>query len=211
MIYYNNKLSELVKENIQNIGVICEQLIPENWGFVLMVYPHREKKSAVTYVSNSNREDVITTLKEFVDKVEPKKEQTSSAEDYNCLVGKYLNGYKITKVLKDPFISEQFNLLTDEWEYEAFNDRSLVMFRISNKPGNSKIYQELVNKENHQLKNKLQQQSKIIDECIKELRQYNFYCQPLDKLNRENDDIVFNVVKILEKLQQAKGDNNDGE
>lgn len=76
-------------------------------------------------------------------------------EDLACLISKYLNGYKIVKVEKDPFIKGQINLWTDEWRTEAFYDRSLVKFFVREEPNTAKIYQELVNKENTNLKQAL--------------------------------------------------------
>lgn len=78
-----------------------------------------------------------------------------SEENFSCLVGKYLNGYKIVKIEKDPFIKGQINLFTDEWEYEAFYDRSLVIFRLREEANTSKYYQELIDKEKYELQQRI--------------------------------------------------------
>lgn len=78
-----------------------------------------------------------------------------SEENFSCLVGKYLNGYKIVKIEKDPFIKGQINLFTDEWKYEAFYDRSLVIFRLREEANTSKYYQELVDKEKYELRQRI--------------------------------------------------------
>ncbi len=85
-------------------------------------------------------------------------------ETLNCLIGKYLNGYKIVKVEKDPFIKGQINLFTDEWKYEAFNARSLVIFRIREESNTSKYYQELIDKEKYDLQQRIDKTIKYVEE-----------------------------------------------
>lgn len=63
------------------------------------------------------------------------------------LLGKYLNGYKIIKIEKDPFIKEQINLWTNEWITRSFGDKSIVKFYIRPESNSSKIYKELIDKE----------------------------------------------------------------
>lgn len=77
-------------------------------------------------------------------------------EDLYPLIGKYLNGYKIIKIEEDPFIKGQINLWTDEWITEYFGDKSIVKFFIRPESNSSKIYKELIDKENKQLKEQLQ-------------------------------------------------------
>lgn len=112
-----------------------------------------------------------------------------SEENFSCLIGKYLNGYKIVKVEKDPFYKGQINLFTDEWKLETFNDRSLVIFRLREEANTSKYYQELVDKE----KNDLQQR---IDKAIEYLKETTF--------DFGNDEMIFdkcNAYKLLSILQ----------
>lgn len=67
-------------------------------------------------------------------------------DNFNFLVGKYLNGFKIIKVGYDPFVKGQINLYTDEEIIESFGDRNLVKFFIRTENNSSKIYQELIDK-----------------------------------------------------------------
>lgn len=67
-ILENKDLNELVKKNMQNIGTVCKELVPEGWGFIFMTYPHGSSKGELIYVSNSNREDVVKALEEFIEK-----------------------------------------------------------------------------------------------------------------------------------------------
>lgn len=69
-------------------------------------------------------------------------------EDLYPLIGKYLNGYKIIKIEEDPFIKGQINLWTDEWITEYFGDKSIVKFFVRPESNSSKIYRELIDKEN---------------------------------------------------------------
>lgn len=84
----------------------------------------------------------------------------------NELIGKYLNGYKIVKVEKDPFIKGQINLWTDEIRTETFGDRTVTKFFIRDEGNSNKIYQELVDKEKYELQQR-------IDEAIKIIESYN--------------------------------------
>lgn len=79
----------------------------------------------------------------------------------NELVGKYLNGYRIVKVEKDPFIENQINLWTDETKADFLGNREVVKFYVRDYPSCASIYQEQVDKENYQLKS-----------IIKEIREY---------------------------------------
>lgn len=42
----------------------------KKYGFFLMVYEHDSEKGRSNYISNSNREDVIQAMKEFIEKTE---------------------------------------------------------------------------------------------------------------------------------------------
>ena len=86
--------------------------------------------------------------------------------DLQCLIGKYLNGYKIVRIEDDPFIKGQISLFTDEWEYEAFNDKSLVKFFVRNESNTSKIYKELIDEENYNLKQALREIREVLDNEI---------------------------------------------
>lgn len=74
-----DKLDELVKENMQNIGKICEQIIPEGYGFIFMTYAHGSE-GQLMYISNSDRECVVKALEEFIDKTK---------DNYGNDTGKY--------------------------------------------------------------------------------------------------------------------------
>lgn len=85
---------------------------------------------------------------------------------YDSLVGKYLNGYKIVRIEKDPFIEGQINLWTDEGKTGAFGDRSIVKFFVRDESNNAKIYQKLVDKEKYRDTYKLICTDGLSVECI---------------------------------------------
>ena len=60
---------EELKEMLNMYGMLLEKMLPENYGFTLLTYPHNEAKR-LYYVSNSDREDVIKAMKEFIEKTE---------------------------------------------------------------------------------------------------------------------------------------------
>ena len=75
----------------------------------------------------------------------------------NELIGKYLNGYKIVRIEKDPFIKGQINLWTDEEIIETFGDRKIVKFFVREDGNTCKIYRKLIDKEVYELKNKIKE------------------------------------------------------
>lgn len=60
---------EELKDMLNMYGMLLEKMLPENYGFTLLTYPHNEAKR-LYYVSNSDREDVIEAMKEFIEKTE---------------------------------------------------------------------------------------------------------------------------------------------
>lgn len=82
------------------------------------------------------------------------------------LVGKYLNGFRIAKVEKDPFIKGQINLWTDETKLNFLSDREVIKFYIRDYPSNASIYQEQVDKENYQLKSIINKAIKYAEEKV---------------------------------------------
>ena len=96
------------------------------------------------------------------------------------LIGKYLNGYKIVKIEKDPFIKGQINLWTDEEKVGTFGDRSIIKFFIRDESNSAKVYQELVDKEKHELDQKYDKALEILS---------NFWppCEQEDFMNKNTD------------------------
>ena len=86
----------------------------------------------------------------------------------NELIGKYLNGYKIVKVEKDPFIKGQINLWTDDVRNEFFGDRSVTKFYIREESNTAKVYQELVDKEKYELQQRIDEATEYIEntDCV---------------------------------------------
>jgi len=62
-------MEEQVKIHMKNLANMIEENVPDKWGFILMTYPH-EREGELIYISNSNREDVVKALKEFIEKTE---------------------------------------------------------------------------------------------------------------------------------------------
>lgn len=58
------------KNTMQYLAQQIERLIGEQCGFFLMVYEHNTDTGRSNYVSNSNREDVVKAMKEFIAKTE---------------------------------------------------------------------------------------------------------------------------------------------
>lgn len=77
-------LEELNKEELTDvlnmIGTIVEKIIPKNYGFIMLTYPHNEAKR-LYYVSNSDREDVIKAMEEFINKTKNSWGEHQDLED----------------------------------------------------------------------------------------------------------------------------------
>jgi hypothetical protein len=58
------------RETMQNLGRFLDEALPQGWGFFLMVFPFNDAPGRMNYVSNSNREDVLKLMKEFITKTE---------------------------------------------------------------------------------------------------------------------------------------------
>ena len=70
---------EYLKNKMQDIAKKIKEELPENFGFVLLTYRHNSKGELI-YVSNSNREDVVEAMKEFIEKTK---------NNYGNDIGKY--------------------------------------------------------------------------------------------------------------------------
>lgn len=60
---------EIVKSKMQNIARKVDEELPENWGFIVLAFKFNEKGEMI-YVSNADREDVVESMKEFIEKTE---------------------------------------------------------------------------------------------------------------------------------------------
>ena len=64
-----NNIEEQIRSRMQDLGIMVQRYIPDDWGFVVLTYKHNEKGQLI-YVSNSNRENVVDAMKEFIIKTE---------------------------------------------------------------------------------------------------------------------------------------------
>lgn len=58
------------KNIMQGLAKYIESKLGKKYGFFLMVYEHNNESGRSNYVSNSNREDVVKAMKEFIEKSE---------------------------------------------------------------------------------------------------------------------------------------------
>jgi hypothetical protein len=58
------------KDVMQDLAKHIENSIGNKYGFCLLVYEHNTGEGRMNYVSNSNREDVVKAMKEFIEKSE---------------------------------------------------------------------------------------------------------------------------------------------
>lgn len=60
---------EIVKSRMQNIAKKVKEELPDGFGFVVLAFKFNEKGEMI-YVSNANREDVVKSMEEFIEKTE---------------------------------------------------------------------------------------------------------------------------------------------
>lgn len=60
---------EIVKSRMQNIARKVKEELPDNFGFVVLAFKFNGKGEMI-YVSNANREDVVKSMEEFIEKTE---------------------------------------------------------------------------------------------------------------------------------------------
>lgn len=66
----NNK-DELVKNRMQKIAKCVDGLLPNNYGFVVLAFSFEDNDTKkLMYASNSNREDIVNVMKEWINKTE---------------------------------------------------------------------------------------------------------------------------------------------
>ena len=70
---------EVVKRRMQSIARNVDEELPDNCGFVVLAFKFNEKGEMI-YVSNANREDVVKSMEEFIEKTK---------ENYGNDTGKY--------------------------------------------------------------------------------------------------------------------------
>lgn len=58
------------KNVMQEIAKDIEKKLGKKYGFTLLIYEHNTDTGRMNYVSNSKREDVVKTMKEFIEKTE---------------------------------------------------------------------------------------------------------------------------------------------
>ena len=65
-----NETDKLIEGKMQNIARSVDNEIPDNYGFIVMVFPFNKTDGRLIYASNANREDVVDCMKEFIKKTE---------------------------------------------------------------------------------------------------------------------------------------------
>ena len=63
----DKQIEEEVKRHLKYVAALIQNQIPEDYGFIFMTYKHNSQ-GELMYVSNSNREDVVKCLEEFIEK-----------------------------------------------------------------------------------------------------------------------------------------------
>ncbi len=62
------EIEEKVKGKMQDIARMVKKEIPSQYGFILLTFEQNSNAGDMIYVSDSNREDVVKAMKEFIEK-----------------------------------------------------------------------------------------------------------------------------------------------
>lgn len=62
-------IDEEAKETMRLLAEIIQTCIPDNFGFVMMIFDPKEH-AQMNYISNCDRKDVVKMLYEFIEKTE---------------------------------------------------------------------------------------------------------------------------------------------
>lgn len=62
------EIEEKVKGKMQDIARMIKKEIPNQYGFILLTFEHNTNAGSMIYVSDSDREDVIKAMEEFIEK-----------------------------------------------------------------------------------------------------------------------------------------------
>ncbi len=65
-----------IQRLLQFLGSRLGEAMPEGWGFGLFIFSYGEN-GAMFYISSAEREGMLKTLKEFIDREEKKKNATN--------------------------------------------------------------------------------------------------------------------------------------
>lgn len=58
------------KNTMQELAQHIQKQLGDKYGFCLLVYEHNTSSGRLNYVSNSQREDVVKAMKEFIEATE---------------------------------------------------------------------------------------------------------------------------------------------
>jgi hypothetical protein len=72
-------LDEAIRAKAQNIGRLIGMSLPGDYGFALLVFGLGDKPGRMNYISNANREDMLTAMKELIARFEGRYEEGGTA------------------------------------------------------------------------------------------------------------------------------------
>lgn len=62
--------NEIDDESMKLMAELLSSLMPENWGFTLLTFETNTQCAKVNYISSAMRDDMLGTMKTFIDKWE---------------------------------------------------------------------------------------------------------------------------------------------
>lgn len=67
------QLEILLTDELQGIAKHLKERLPKEWGFMVFLFEQNVDHGACLYISDSDRDDVIEAMKEFIEVNEAKK------------------------------------------------------------------------------------------------------------------------------------------
>ena len=65
-----NDPQKYTENKMQEIARYVKSQLPQKWGFVVLAFPFSNAKGRMNYVSNTQREDVVAAMREFIAETE---------------------------------------------------------------------------------------------------------------------------------------------
>ena len=74
------QLEILLTEELQGVAKYLKERLPKEWGFMVFLFEQNVDHGACLYVSDSDRDDVIESMKKFIEVNEAKKNANDSGK-----------------------------------------------------------------------------------------------------------------------------------
>ncbi len=64
----------IIRSRMQKIAKCVDGLLPQGCGFIVFAYQHNNAESEIMYASNSNKEDALKIMEEYINRCKNKED-----------------------------------------------------------------------------------------------------------------------------------------